>query len=158
MAKRFQFRLEPVRKLRAQARDAQRRVVADAVRSVAAAEQRITEFDAQLRQTVQLTRGERLAQRVDISALRGQEFYRGLLHRRILETNVDLAKEARRLEIERAKLGEASARLKAIEKLRERRWARYRKDVAREEQGVSDDLSAAAYMRREATAGEAVGG
>ena len=147
MAKRFVFRLETVERLRRQARDEQRRAVSDAVRAVAGTQVRIDTLTEQLRQTVELTRGERQVEQLDVAALRGNQFYRNWLHRRILESNRDLAVRESQLDAERAKLGAASAKLKVLEKLHERRWQRYRQDVAREEQAFSDEIALQRYAR-----------
>ncbi|MEK7710751.1 MAG: flagellar FliJ family protein [Planctomycetota bacterium] len=156
MAKRFQFRLEVVRKLRERAHDEQRRVVAGAIGAVAGAERRIERLSDQLRETVEVTRGERLTERLDVAALRGQQFYRSWLHGRLLDSDAALAKKKVELDLERAKLGEASAQLKAIEKLRERRWKRYLVQVRREEQAVNDEV--ASRMAAHPTAQGRIGG
>ena len=148
MAKEFRFRLEVVRRLREQARDAQRRAVADAVRAVARAEQDIDRLTGQLRQTVELNRGQRTLPRVDIPALRVGEFYRNWLHHRILDRSLSLARDQAHLQAERSRLGQASARLKAIEKLRERRWSRYRQQLVREEQAQSDEAALRRFAAR----------
>ena len=111
MARRFRFRLETVRKLRERARDAQRRVVADAVRDVNGIEKLLAQLDQQLRGTIDRARGIHEERRLDVTSLRGHQFYRGWLHRKILESTVELAARKTRLEAERDKLGEASKRL-----------------------------------------------
>ena len=148
MAKRFQFRLEVVRKLREQARDMQRRVVADAVREVRGVEERVDQLTDQLRATVELTRGEQRTQRLDVPSLRGHQFYRNWLHRRIRESNLELCEKRARLDTERTRLGEASARLKAIEKLRDKRWVRHLTQVGREEQAAMDEVAVGGFIRR----------
>lgn len=148
MAKRFIFRLEAVERLRRGARDQQRRAVSDAVRAVAGTLARIESLTEQLRQTVELTRGERQVEHLDVAALRGNQFYRNWLHRRILESNTELAGQQNQLEVERAKLGAASARLKVLEKLHERRRRRYREEVAHEEQSLADESAVQDYLRR----------
>ena len=147
MAKRFQFRLEVVRKLREQARDMQRRVVADAVREVRGVEERVDQLTDQLRATVELTRGEQQTQKLDVPSLRGHQFYRNWLHRRIWESNLELGEKRAKLDTERGKLGEASARLKAIEKLRDKRWARHTTQVHREEQAAMDEVAVGGFIR-----------
>ena len=94
-----------------------------------------------------MTRGERLTERLDVAALRGQQFHRSWLHGRLIESNGALTEKKAELDAERTKLGEASVQLKAIEKLRERRWKRYLVQVRREEQAVNDEAASrmAAY-------------
>ncbi len=148
MPRKFQFRLEVVRKLRERARDAQRLTVADAAHAVVHAEQRVHQLTEQLRQTVELNRGQRVAERVDVASLRVGEFYRNWLHHHIVEGGLHLAGEQARLSDERLKLGQASARLKAIEKLKQRRWSRYRKELLDEEQSAADEAALRAFTVR----------
>ena len=153
MAKRFQFRLEVVRKLRAQARDVQRRAVGDAVGAVRGVEERLDQLTQQLRDTVEITRGEQRTQELDVASLRGHQFYRNWLHRRIMESNLELGDRRATLDVERAKLGEASARLKAIEKLRDKRFARHLVQVRREEQTTMDEAAVGGFARRRRAVG-----
>ncbi len=147
MARRFRFRLETVRRLRQQALDQQRRVVADAVQAVGRIQERIGRFTWQLISTIDQTRGAKQAPRFDVVSVRIQQFHRGWLHRKLLEANEELAKRQTELDAQRAKLGEASKRLKVIEKLRERQWERHRKEVNREEQATYDETALQRYVR-----------
>ena len=142
MAKRFQFRLDVVRVLRKQARDQQRCAVAEAVGSVSRVERRIEQLTDELRETVEMSRGERRAERLDMPALRGQQFYRGWLHGTLLDSSTELSEKKAALDAERTKLGETTARLKAIEKLRERRWKRHVTQLRREGQAFDDEVAA----------------
>jgi len=148
MARRFEFRLEVVRKLREQARDVQRRAVGDAVSAVCGVEQRLDQLTAQLRDTFEITRGAQRTQELDVASIRGHQFYRNWLHRRIMESNLELGDRRATLDAERAKLGEASARLKAIEKLRDRRFTRHLVQVHREEQATMDEAAVGGFARR----------
>ncbi len=67
MANGFRFRLEVVRRLRRQALDAQRRVVADAVRSVAQAQDRIAQLAQELRGSMYEARDAQQARRVPLT-------------------------------------------------------------------------------------------
>jgi flagellar export protein FliJ len=97
---------------------------------------------------VELNRGQRTAPRVDITALRTGEFYRNWLHHHIVDGTLHVAKQQARVQVEREKLGQVSARLKAIEKLRERRWSRYRKELDREEQALNDEAALRTFAAR----------
>jgi flagellar export protein FliJ len=83
-----------------------------------------------------------------VTSLRGHQFYWGWLHRKILESTVELAARKTRLEVERGKLSEASKRLKVIENLRDRQLARYQAAVAREERAASDEAAMQTYMQQ----------
>ena len=147
MAGRFRFRLDVVERLRRQARDARRRVVGDAVRAVQSVEHRIDQLARQLAETFDRTRGVQRAERLDMVSLRGHQVYRGYLHRRILQSGVELSERQRELEVERDKLAEASKRLRVIEKLHERHWRRYLTQLHREEQAVNDEAALQGFLR-----------
>ena len=147
MAGRFRFRLEVVRRIRQQAQDAQRRVVADAVRAVGAVEQRIDRLTQTLSNTVEQARDAQQERRLDLVSLRGHQFYRGWLHGRILESHAELSRRRTELDRERAELGEVTKRLKVIEKLREKQWNRYLKEIRREEQAAFDESAVQTFLR-----------
>ncbi|MCH8148635.1 MAG: hypothetical protein IH987_11665, partial [Planctomycetes bacterium] len=123
MAGRFRFRLEAVRRVRKQAQDVRRRMVADAVRAVQEVENRMGRLNADLAQTMDRSRDSRRLHDLDISALRSHQIYRGCIHRRLLESATELEEQRATLEVERTKLAETTKRLKAIEKLRENKLA-----------------------------------
>jgi flagellar FliJ protein len=147
MAGQFRFRLEVVERLRRQAQDAQRRVVADAVRAVQRVETRIEHLTRQLADTMDRARGTQGVARLDVVSLRGHQIYRGYLHRQLLQSTAELARRQRELQAERAKLAEASKRLKVIEKLRERHWNRYVTALRREEQAATDEVALQGFLR-----------
>ncbi len=149
MARRFRFRLETVRRLRQQARDAQRRVVADAVRAVTRVEERIAELTRQWHGMIEQSRDALHTPRLDVVSIRGHQIHRAWLHRKITELSETLARKQAKLRAERAQLAETSNRLRAIEKLRERQWKRFRTSVAREEQGASDEAALQMHLRRQ---------
>lgn len=147
MAKRFRFSLEVVRKLREQARDVQRRRVGDSARAVRGVEMRIDQLTQTLRSTVDQKRDEQRLEQPDVAQLRTNQFYQSWLHRKIVESYDELSERNRELETERAKLGEATARLKAIEKLREKRLRRHEQAVRREEQAIMDEVAGRMFTR-----------
>ena len=147
MAGRFRFRLDVVERLRRQARDGQRRVVAEAIRSVRRVEYRIGRLTGELTDTVGGLRDDRTEGRIDVVSLRRDQLYQGHLHRVIRGSQVELDERREELEVERQKLAEASKRLKVIEKLRERHWNRYVDRIRREEQAATDEVALQAYLR-----------
>ena len=148
MARRFRFRLETVRGLREQARDTQRRVVADAVRTVTRIEERIASLTKELKDASGQSRSDQDARFLDTVSLRGHHIYRNWLHWKITEARGELAGKQVVLEQDRARLAEASTRLKVIENLRERQWRRHLAEMAREEQSATDEAAQQAYLRR----------
>lgn len=153
MARRFQFRLETVRRLRRQARDVQRRVVADAVRAATTVELRIAGFLRRLQGTLDRSGETMQPGRLDVASIRRHQIQRSWLHRKIDESNVELGQRRQELDAQRDKLVEVSRRLEVIELLREKRWRRYLADTARREQTVGDEAALQGYLRgrREST-------
>jgi len=147
MARRFRFRLETVRKVRERERDAQRRALAEAIGQVRRIEERIALFSAQLRRMVEECRGAQRRGPLDMASVRGQQFYRGWLQRCILVSDVERTAGKARVDAERARLGEASKRLKVIENLRARQWARHKAEVAREEQAIANETALQVFAR-----------
>lgn len=150
MAGPFRFRLETVLRVRTQQRDAQRRVLAKALRNVRTVQRRIDEASQAMRLEVDRTRETRGVARLDVAALRGQQLYMARLHRQILEGRLALAEKRKIVEQERERLAEASKRLKAIEKLRERHWRRYQLQERRMERAREDEIAVQGFMRRRA--------
>ncbi len=150
MAKKFRFTLDVVRRIRQQAQNAQKRVVADAVRAVATTQEQISRTTRELKDTIDHSRSFRDVARPDLALLRGNQVYRGYLHRRILESQEELAARKKKLADERKTLAETTKQLKVIEKLREKRWMRYLAEVRREEQAGYDESAAQSYMRKRA--------
>ena len=147
MAGKFRFRLEAVRRVRKQAQDAQRRVVADAAASVQELENRMGRLTEELDLTMDRSRDARRLHDLDISVLRGHQIYRGCIHRRLLESATEVVKRRATLDGERSKLAETTKRLKAIEKLRENKLASHVRAVAREERAGHDEAAAGLYLR-----------
>ena len=148
MAGGFKFSLEVLLRVRKQERDAQRRVVAEALRGIDTIERRIGEATEALRIEKDDTRDARGGARLDLSALRGHQFYVSRLHRWIGEGRMDLASQQTLLEKEREKLAEVSKRLKAIEKLREKHLQRHMLLERRRERATEDELAAQRYIRQ----------
>ena len=153
----FRFKLEVVRKLRKQAQDAQRRVVADAVRSVVGVEDRIAHLGREVQATIDERREAQGAAHIDMTRLRGHELYRGWLYHKTGEAGTELARCQVSLNEERDKLATASKELKVIEKLRERQKARYDLLIRRQEQATSDEAALQTYLRSRGGHGAKVG-
>ncbi len=141
MAKKFQFRLDVVRDMRKRARDEAARVVSGKITQVVAVQQRVESLSQQLRETVEIARSDREERRVEIASLKAQQYYSTWLHGRITESTTALAKAESELLQERARLAQETAKLKAIEKLRERRLQRHQLAVRREEQAITDEVA-----------------
>lgn len=147
MAGGFHFRLEVVRGLRKQERDAQRRALAEAVQALRGAEERQGQLQTALIDTLQRTRGAQAAARLDVARVRVEQFYRSRLHRRLGQAEDETKRCRAGVDVQREKLAEATRRLKGIEKLRERRWMRYQLGQRKKEQALLDEAALALYAR-----------
>ncbi len=147
MAKKFQFRLDVVQRIRRQARDAQQRNVARAVRAVQRVEDHVAVLSEQLRRNMDAASATMTAAGLDVALVRSQEFHRGWLHRQMMLTQETLAERQRELSAERSRLAEATKRLRVIEKLRDKQWDRYIQETTREEQAMSDEMSLVRFLR-----------
>lgn len=147
MAKKFRFRLDVVERIRRQARDAQQRKVARAVRAVQRVEDHMTALSEQLRQNVDAAATTMTAAGLDVALVRSQEFHRGWLQRQMMLTQDMLSERQRELSAERGRLAEATKQLRVIEKLRDKQWQRHTLETTREEQAMSDEMSLARFLR-----------
>ncbi len=148
MARKFRFRLETVRRLREQARDARRRVVSENVRAVTGAEQHRAELVRARRDRMQEMRLVQQTGRLDAVSIRRHFVHAGYLEHQLDVSETELTKRRGELRAEQDRLAEASKRLRVIEKLHERQWRRYLADVAREEQAALDEAAVQPYTRR----------
>lgn len=146
--RRFQFRLEVIRKLRQRALDAQRRVLAEKMREFNRALARRGELTQETEATVD---GQRLAQkpvRLDVELLHHHQVYRAWLDRKAVDTDAELKEQRERVARERATLAEVSRRLNVVEKLRERQWKRHQIQLQRAEQAGYDETALQSFLRR----------
>ena len=148
MAQQFRFRLEAVQKLREQTRDRQRRVVAEAVQQVVRMEEHTAQLNRELRNSMEDALSDRSVTQIDMLAMRENQLYRGWLHRKILEVEIELAQRNQTVDQERKKLGESSKQLKVIEKLRDRQWQRYQLSLQRSDQLMYDEAALQMFVRR----------
>jgi len=156
MARKFRFRLEGVEQIRRRERDVKRRELAEALAEVVGAGQRMAQLSQELRETVEGSRSARSEGGVDMTVVRGHQYYRGVVQRRLLAHAQTLADREAVVRSVREELAQATGRLKVIEKLRERAQQRHRKDLQREEQAAQNEIATTAYLRRERSQVEAL--
>lgn len=150
MAKRFQFRLEAVLKVRRQRRDHCRRVFAEQLRLVQQQERRLVDLREQVQSESRARRSEARRTELDMSLLRSRQYYVGHLQRTIEAQEVERDRLQRELEAERETLVGASRELKVIEKLRERQWERHGMAASRRETIETDESSVGLFRRHSA--------
>lgn len=142
----FRFRLEAVRKLRQETRDRQRRAAAAASAKLNEATETKDRIAAALKENVKQLRAEKAVGAINIPVLRAGYLHQGSLVRKSEEADVSLQEIRQEFEAQRKLLGEANARLKTIEKLRERKWRRHRAQIHRAEQAIGDEVALRVYV------------
>ncbi len=147
MAEPFTFRLETIRRLRRQERDAQRRVLAKVIAEAAKAQEHVQILNDQLHRNVSRLRFARDTGPIDIAALRASEFHQGWLQRCILETGQVLGDRRHEVERERENLARTNQQLRVLDKLRERQYARFQLEQNRQEQARHDESALSMYQR-----------
>lgn len=147
MAKRFRFRLEPVLGIRITGRDKQRRVVAERVRALQTTRDAVAELERGVTATLTQARQTRGSVVIDVSLELQEQRWRLGLHRRIHMMNRQMAEANDSLAAARKELARRSRDVKAIEKLRERRWEAHRLSEARAERLEADEMAIQAYVR-----------
>ena len=141
MARRFQFPLETLLRVRAlREREAKRKVAAQRAEIARLDRQNRQTAEEISRQQAELLAGQQHG-RLDPSALqRGRAWIAHLRRTITLRQAQRVALEAQWQQLQAAWLA-ARTQLRIIEKLRERRWAAYRHDHSRSEQAAADELA-----------------
>lgn len=148
MVRRFQFRLETVRKIRERERDAQRLIVAESARATESVRQRVVGLTNEFSDNAERLRGVRPVGCLDLHLVRMHLIHRAWLHGAIGDARVKFGEKEAELHAEQSRLAEASTRLKVIEKLRERQWARHAAEINRAEQMAVDEAAQQLFFRR----------
>jgi len=148
-ARRFHFALGPVLRQREREEREKQRAHSELVRRQMAIENTLRDIHAQI-EAGKEDLGDRLNGRVDTEAIRAQANMTMALDMRARQCAIELAEVYRQVEQARKELIEASTRRKSIERLRERRYERWRAERNRDEARESDDL----IMTRLANRGE----
>ena len=147
MAKRFQFRLETVLRVRRDAQEAQQRRVADAARAVRTIESQIEVMARQMRESLREIAARRGGTILDVDELRRGERFRAWLDRKVVEAAEEASRRREQLEVERRELAEAHKQVRVIETLRARQWQRHRQAGEREERQSADEAAAQQHRR-----------
>ena len=141
MARRFQFRLQTLLELRAlREREARRRVAAQQAQ-IARLDQADRDAAAEIgRQQSALLQAQESGA-IDLAALQRGRAWIAHLRNTIAQRHVQREQLKAVLAELRAAWTQARTQARIVEKLRERRWQRYRKDRERREQAASDELA-----------------
>ena len=146
MAKRFVFRYETLLKIRLQREDQHKRIVAERVRQIVAARDRLASLHQQISDEQSAIRTGQAPGTVDIQQIVRHRHWLGHLHRNVLDTVGSIRGLEGRLAQERATLAEAVKQRKILDKLKERRLERHLRDEQRQETIAADDLTTVRYV------------
>lgn len=147
-----------MQRLREEARDRERRAAAEANARLSTATAVQARIANDLRDCVRQIRQEKALGLIDIAALRAGYLHQGTLMRKLEEAVGSVNKSRQEMVAQQKLLSEANARLKAMEKLRERQWRRHQAVVRREEQDAGDELALRKYAAPGLTLVECAGG
>ncbi len=139
MTKRFQFRLEPILKLRELREKEQQRRLADCRRDVQDAEQKLADLQARLRDTLDGVRRAGSQPTVDVSAMIAEQDWRDRVRNMIEAQHAEIHRLEERLRAERNELAARTRQRKVIEKLRERRHEEHKRTLQRAERAEADE-------------------
>ncbi len=154
MAKRFRFNLETVLKIRQQREDAAKRVVAARLRQIAEVEGEIAGLQTQIRLEIDAFRRSHAQGRIDVTRITRHRHWLIQLDQGVLIARHRMSELQQELARERAVLTEARKQVRVLEKLKERRYQRYRKELARAEARENDEIGNVLHMRQRAVAVE----
>lgn len=146
MAKRFIFRYETLLKVRRQREDHHKRIVAERVRQIVAARERLSALREQIAEEEAAIRAGQKPGTVDMQQIVRHRHWLGHLHRNVLETEAAIRALEERLARERAVLAEAVKQRKILDKLRERRLERHLQEEQRRDMNATDDLTTVRYV------------
>ena len=152
MAKRFRFRLQAVLQVRKRKLDEARRVVADRYRRIGRIKNRIAVCRNGIAEAESQSRVAQGVAAPDVSMLRRYRSYVGAMHRGIADAESEMHREHEQLRPEQQQLARANQEVKAIEKLRERQWARHREAEVRAERAENDEIALQLHRRTRMTA------
>ena len=138
MAK-FVFKLEALLTQRKRDEQECQRLLAEHAAAVNAAEEAIRRLNETVQSGHEGVR-RHLMGNLDMGFLTAHRRFMGAMQRQVTELLQKAAQAKRRLEEARIKLSEAARRRKAIEKLRENQFARWRMEEARRETALNDQI------------------
>ncbi|HOZ47408.1 MAG TPA: flagellar FliJ family protein [Candidatus Hydrogenedentes bacterium] len=140
MAKAKPFRYDTLLRIRKRQEDRCAQSLAEAHRSLGAAERRREAMRMERRRALDKA-GEAAVDRFDASDIRRYYQHERHLTHMVTKTDADIVNLKETVRRRRMDLDEAMTRRRALERLRERRQAAYWKEVAKEWQKASDELA-----------------
>lgn len=151
--KRFEFRLEPVRRFRAGVEKERKREFAEAQAAYERELALLLGLKGEESRVARELRGE-LNGRCDARRITAACYRLELLRKRIQDQEARTQEAQRNLEKKRSALVEASKERKVMDRLRELRWEDYLYESGREEQGFLDEVANGRFVLRSLRAEE----
>ncbi len=146
MAKRFTFRFETLLKIRRQREDHHKRIVAERIRQIVAAQARLSSLHEQIAGEETAIRDRQAPGTLDMQQIVRHRHWLGHLHRCVLDTEGSIRVLEGRLAQERAALAEAVKQRKILDKLKDRQLERHLQEEQRRETNAADDLTTVRYV------------
>ena len=141
MAKRFNFRLETVLKLRKQSEQEKQRVLAVRLREMSTLRDHLMGLNEQIASELRLAGGFAVHAHLDVPALSKRRFWVSHLQRGVLETESKMRELEESLLEDRKALAEAAREFKIIETLRSKKRQQHDQMLEREETIEADETS-----------------
>ncbi len=148
MPRGFVFRLETVLRMRRRAFDEKQRTVARRLREIRRRESMIAAIFEQVSAQAAAARVEQNKELLDVALIRGHRSHGTFLLGRIEQLREETRRHEALLQQEREEMVKASVAFKAIEKLRERRLARYHEEQSRRDQKEQNEIAIEMHRRR----------
>jgi flagellar FliJ protein len=142
MAKNFRFRLDPLLRIRQLAEERRKMALAEQLGKLNEQTERARRYDQMLRTEHQNLRSGPLVGELDMRSLAHHRRYVNSLMRGLVQTLCERATTVQAGEKARAELAEAVKQRKALDKLRGRRLAEWRRGADRQEVVALDEMGA----------------
>ncbi len=145
--KRFRFTLEALLSLRKREEEEVRREFAEKNREIALSQENMGQLRESLVQ-LQQSEKDRRVRSLSIPELRSSVSYRNKIKLDMITASKDLQELQRECESIRKRLVEATKRKRAVEILKERRFAQWKEAYEAQEQEFTDELSQKSFSRK----------
>ncbi len=149
MAKRFNFRLETVLKMRKQQEQEKQRALAARLREMSTLRDHLMGLNEQIASETGKAGGHAVHAHLDVPALSKHRFWISHLQRGVLETESKMRKLEESLVEDRKALAEAAREFKIIETLRAKQRRQHDEVLKREETLETDETSLLYHARRQ---------
>ncbi len=154
MARRFDFRLEAVLKLRKQKEDEEKRAVAQRVREMSKLQDHLMTLNEQIAAEIRKARENAVHAHLDTSDMSKRRFWISHLQRGVLEAESRMRNLEKQLTADRTVLAEASKEYRVIETLRDKQVQEHNREQTRLETIEADEMAVSRFVRRQSGSAE----